>query len=196
MTEPALDQSHNSPPTTAPMSGAVEPGKALVRGRLIEWDPATGLPVPVSRPILAAQQIEALATTALSLPYEPEEPAATDFTTKQAYDAAREKWEKERSDYAGMTCAEVMMVRLAQRAADGNQSATSELLDRVLGRPKQTSEVKSVSMKYEDYMKKIADEEAKRKATVIDATVEPSPPGSSPAPPEEFPGLNDIRDLL
>lgn len=192
MAEPAPDQPSSLP--GAPIGA--EGNRALVRGRLIEWDPATGLPVPVSRPVLTVPQIEALASTSLSLLYEPEEPVATDFTTKQAYETARAKWEEERSKYAGMTCAEVMMVRLAQRAADGNQAATSELLDRVLGRPKQTSEVKSVSMKYEDYLKKVAEEDAKRRAAESVVDVEVQPPGPSPAAPPEFPGLEDIRDLL
>lgn len=162
----------------------------VVRGRLISWDPATGLPVPSSRPVLSAPQIEALAATALSLPYDPEKPAKSDFTSEDGYKAALDKWQAEVDKYAGMTCGEVMMVKLAQHAAEGNHAATEELLDRVLGRPKQSSEVKSVSMRYEDYMQKIADDEAKAqaRATAIDVAV--FPPPSSAGDPDE------LKDLM
>lgn len=199
---PAPDHDGKHPIVPASPSTADE-GRSLVRGRLIDWDPATGLPVPISRPLLTTPQIEALATTALSLLYDPDEPDETDFTSKKSYEAAVKKWETERNKYAGMTCGEVMMVKLAQHAAEGNHAATEELLDRVLGRPKQTAEVKSVSMKYEDYLKKMAEEDARRGAV----DVEVSNPGPSPVPPpppsplppsasQEFPGLDDIRGFM
>lgn len=162
------------PPATA---GAQGEGRALVRGRLIDWDPATGLPTPTSRPVLTAQQVEALSSTALSLLYDPEEPDPDEFTSEKGFELAHRKWEAERAKYEGMTCGEVMMVKLAQRAAEGNHAATEELLDRVLGRPKQTSEVKSMTMKYEDYLKKMADEDSK--ASAMDAHIVPAPDGES-----------------
>lgn len=167
-------------------------GRAVVRGRLIDWDPNTGLPMPVDRPVLSAPQIEALAATALSLPYVPEEPDKREFTNEKAYDLAVDKWRAEANRYAGMTCGEVMMVKLAQLAAQGNHSATEELLDRVLGKPKQSSEVKSVSMKYEDYLKKMAEDEAKHQARAsavdVEASTIPPPPGP-PSDPDELRGI-------
>ena len=203
------DGKHPIVPVSSSAEGGAGEGRSLVRGRLIDWDPATGLPVPTSRPLLTTPQIEALATTALSLLYDPEEPEEGDFTNKKSYALAHKKWEAECNKYAGMTCGEVMMVKLAQHAADGNHAATEELLDRVLGRPKQTAEVKSVSMKYEDYLKKMAEEEARvevhNSAVDVEATaVQPPAPAAPPvappppAPPRaaELPGLDDRQGIL
>lgn len=187
---PASDHDGKHPIIPVPNNSGKEVGSPVVRGRLISWDPATGLPVPSSRPVLSAPQIEALAATALSLPYDPEKPAKSDFTSEDGYKAALDKWQAEVDKYAGMTCGEVMMVKLAQHAAEGNHAATEELLDRVLGRPKQSSEVKSVSMRYEDYMQKIADDEAKAQARATAIDVAMFPPPSSTGDPDE------LKDLM
>jgi hypothetical protein len=120
--------------------------------------------MPVSVPQLSKAGIEDLAVTALSLPYEvpplvlPPPPDAKEATKKQLADwqAECDKLEAEHDaevKYLGMTCAEVMMVKRAQAAARGDASAMDALLDRALGRPKQSVESKSLKLSYEDYLK-------------------------------------------
>ena len=60
-------------------------------------------------------------------------------------------------EFEGLTLGEVMMLRLAYRAARGSRKATNDLLDRVLGKPKSTAEVKTVTFDYNDYINKLAD---------------------------------------
>lgn len=95
-----------------------------------------GLPVPTNVPALSKNAVEELATTALSLPYE--DPLGLP------------------SEFDGMTNAEVMMIRMARKAAAGDVDTAVHLLDRVLGRPKQSVESKSLRLTYEDYLKEMA----------------------------------------
>jgi hypothetical protein len=110
--------------------------------------------------MLTKPQIETLAAVALSLPYD--DPLGLD------------------PEFDGMTNAEVMMVRMARKAAAGDLSVASELLDRVLGRPKQSVESKSLNLTYEDFLK-----EAARLAAV------PTEPPPHPHPSDIFGGDDD-----
>ena len=80
-----------------------------------------------------------------------------------------------------MTNAEVMIVKLARSAAGGDQEATSMLLDRVLGRPKQSVESKNLSMTYADVLKEKA-----ARANVVDVLCEVARP---PSPTDDMDGL-------
>lgn len=100
------------------------------------WD-ANGVPVPSSAPLLSKQNVEDLAVAALSLPY-----VGDPLGLYPEFD--------------GMTNAEVMLVKLARQAADGSMDATEILLDRVLGRPKQSVESKTFRMTYEDLLREKA----------------------------------------
>ncbi len=58
-------------------------------------------------------------------------------------------------EFEGLTLGEVMMLRLAYRASRGSRKATNDLLDRILGKPKSTAEIKSVTFDYNDYLEKL-----------------------------------------
>ncbi len=87
-----------------------------------------------------------LPLTVLSLPYE-----RSDFEKEMGVD---ERFE-------GMTNAEVAMILLAEAAAHGDQKALDMLQDRVVGKPKMTSETKNLNMTYEDMLDVIARKEEK-----------------------------------
>jgi hypothetical protein len=109
-----------------------------------------GVPRPANVPLLNKQSIEDLAITALSLPYMPDPLSLT-----------------ETEEFLGMSNAEVMIVKLARAAAAGSMQATETLLDRVLGRPKQSLESKSMTMTYADVLKEKA-----ARAEAVDVLVE------------------------
>ncbi len=128
----------------------------VVQKRMIVWG-ADGLPRPSSAPSLSPASISELATVALSLPYKPDPLVPS-----------------EAEEFEGMTNAEVMIVKLARSAAGGNMAATTELLDRVLGRPKQSVESKTMSMTYADVLKEKAarlSEARSRQESAIDVVV-------------------------
>ena len=54
--------------------------------------------------------------------------------------------------FEGMSKGEVMLRRLVDRATFGDKDATKELLDRLLGKPKQQVETKKLTMSYQDYL--------------------------------------------
>jgi hypothetical protein len=124
----------------------------IIQKRMIVWGP-DGVPRPSSVPTISRQGIEDLAAVALSLPYKiPEVPLNLPDKEHQEAVARRE----DEMEFEGMTNAEVMIVKLARSAAGGDAEATSMLLDRVLGRPKQSVESKSMTMTYADVLKEKA----------------------------------------
>ena len=129
----------------------------IIQKRMIVWG-SDGLPRPSSAPSLTPASISELAAVALSLPYKPDPLIPS-----------------EAEEFEGMTNAEVMIVKLARSAAGGNMAATTELLDRVLGRPKQSVESKNLSMTYADVLKEKAarlSEINTRREEAIDVVVE------------------------
>lgn len=132
---------------------------------------ADGVPRPVSTPLLTKQSIEDLAVTALSLPFKPDPLSPSD------------------AEFGGMTNAEVMIVKLARSAAAGSMEATTTLLDRVLGRPKQSLESKSMTMTYADVLKEKA-----ARAEAVDVLVEVA----RRTPDNPFPSPDDdpLKDLM
>jgi hypothetical protein len=143
----------------APVVGAL----GVINKRMIVWGP-DGVPRPSSVPTISRQGIEDLAAVALSLPYKiPEVPLNLPDKERQEAVARREA----EMEFDGMTNAEVMIVKLARSAASGDPEATSMLLDRVLGRPKQSVESKSMTMTYADVLKEKA-----ARAQAFDVVVE------------------------
>ncbi len=55
-------------------------------------------------------------------------------------------------EYIGLSKGEVVLRQLIGRATCGDKDATKELLDRLVGRPKQQIESKKLSMTYQEYL--------------------------------------------
>ena len=140
-----------------PLVGSV----GIINKRMIVWGP-DGVPRPSSVPTISNQGIADLAAVALSLPYKV--PPIPSGLSEAEHLKATEAYEEE-LEFEGMTNAEVMIVKLARAAASGNLAATETLLDRVLGRPKQSVESKSMTMTYADVLK----EKAARAAARVEA---------------------------
>lgn len=107
-----------------------------IEGKFIKW--VDGMPVPVCRQIINKTSIKKLAESVLSIPY--------------ILDIADE-------DLEGLPVAEVMLIRLAQRAAGGDVEALNILLDRVIGKPKQYSESVTMKVSYQEFLEQIAKKE-------------------------------------
>jgi hypothetical protein len=146
----------------------------MVQKRLIVWGP-DGVPRPSSVPALTSQGITELSTVALSLPYKLKPLEVFPPLGKDAsnIEKARRQQEEEKAqrdyedelEFEGMTNAEVMIIRMARLAAAGDNEATAAILDRTLGRPKQSIESKSMTMTYADVLK----EKAARASAPVDA---------------------------
>lgn len=124
---------------------------AVVHRRLTTFDPASGVPVVTSVPMMTKDQIANLAPAALSLPYE--DPLDME------------------PQYKGMTCGEVMMAKRAQKAAaSGNLVESEALLDRAIGKPESSSKSVNVNLSgnYEGYL---AEKARKAREAPIDAEV-------------------------
>lgn len=129
----------NSPSPSQPFS---PPARQKTGGMLINW--VDGRPIPVYSQPLNKQQVSDLVTSALSLQYtgdtDPETGEPINFDMR----------------FAGMTNAEVMAIKLAEKAANGEMKAIEQLLDRILGKPKQSVETVGVKMNYKDFLDVIA----------------------------------------
>lgn len=108
--------------------------------RLIKW--VGGKPVPVDQEIIGKDGWSKLPETVLSLPYK-RTPLEIEFEIDE--------------DYEGMTNGEVMMMEMAKSAARGDHKAADMLLDRILGKPKMTTENKHLNISYEQYLQSIVD---------------------------------------
>lgn len=155
-------------PLSASFSSFPVPSPArAVEQRIIVWK--DGVPLPATCPVMPKDGVEKLALTALSMPFEP-------VPMRDAYlsDTDREKdkmrWDKEQK-YVGLTNGEVMMIRLAETAAGGDLATAKELLDRILGKPKQQIESKTMNISYSEYLKAQAEKD-KQGGEIIDGSVE------------------------
>ena len=127
---------------------------AVVQRRLVAFDPMTGAPTVTNVPMMTPAQIGNLAAAALSAPYE--DPLGLE------------------PQYAGLTCGEVAMAKRAQRAAaSGGIVETESLLDRAIGKPKNSSENVNVNVNgsYEDFLREKAAKISPAVADVVEAEV-------------------------
>jgi hypothetical protein len=115
--------------------------KGTVLSEYIEW--RDNVPHVVGREAFTKTSLSAMASVAVSLPYEP-------LTIKDddGYDVPDPKELK----YVGMTCGEVMMIRQAKAASYGDYDATNMLLDRICGKPKQSIDSLNVAVTLQDYL--------------------------------------------
>jgi hypothetical protein len=116
----------------------------VINRRMIVWG-KDGLPAPATTPLITKPQIEALVSASLSLPYDGDKLGLE-------------------PEFDGLTNVEVMMIRMARGAANGDLELAKELLDRVLGKPKQSVESKSLSLSYEDFLNEVARKNEERKS--------------------------------
>lgn len=108
--------------------------------RIVKFNPESGVPEVTTAPMVTRSQVNDAITAALALPYEPDPRIVGDEA------------------FRGMTNLEVMMRKRARLAARTGEDGPSEsLLDRMMGKPKTTSENLSVSVDYVAYLKSLAE---------------------------------------
>lgn len=119
----------------------------IAKKTMIQW--VNGVPEPTYGNINPSS-IKQLATTALSLPYE------GDYNEELGINVIDPRFE-------GMSNAEVMWVRMAEKAAAGDIDAAKMILDRVLGKPKQSVETTTMTLTYPEFLEHLARQEEKAK---------------------------------
>lgn len=123
----------------APAEPASAGAHIAVKRRFITWD-ATGNPQVVSEDVLTKAAIQDLYMAAAAQMYEPDPHTPSD------------------AQYAGLTCAEVMVRKQIQQAA---RTGVAEIvMDRLVGKPKQSTEVTKLNLTYEDTLREIARKES------------------------------------
>lgn len=87
-----------------------------VQARIVEMDPLSGNPVLKIVPMFTRSQVSDMVRAAVAQPYE--DPLGLE------------------PEFEGMTCMEVMLIKLTRRAAQsGFPSDIAQVLDRILGKP-------------------------------------------------------------
>lgn len=120
----------------------------VAKKTMIQW--VNGIPEPAYGNINPSS-IKQLATATLSLPYE------GDYNEELGVYIKDPRFE-------GMTNAEVMWVRVAEKAAAGDLDAAKMILDRVLGKPKQSVETTTMTLTYPEFLEHLAKQEEKAKS--------------------------------
>lgn len=135
--------------------GELTNGVVPVNRRIVVFDAVSGRPVVQNVPMLTKAQVAEIALAAASQLYvDPNDESALELGLPP-------------SEFYGMTNLEVMLIKQARNAAlTGDSDMVEKILDRLIGKPKQTSEI-AKTVTYEGYLTQIAQK-------VMDATpVEP-----------------------
>lgn len=109
--------------------------------KFFEWRGDPPQPFPVDGAPYTKENLRQLTTAALRVPYE----LLRDPLTGEILPGEEQ--------YRGMSCGEVMKIRQAQEAAQGNLEAGKYLEDRLLGKPTQHQENLNLNVSYRDLLK-------------------------------------------
>lgn len=154
MPETHLDAREPPVPGT-PGAGGLVP----VLQRIVTWD-SQGNPLVRNHAVFTKIQVSDIAMAAASaLHVDPDDELAVALGLPP-------------SEFYGMSNLEVMLIKQARWAAkSGETDVIEHVLDRLIGRPKQVSESKSLELTYEDYLKEVGRREAKRAQPSVEAEI-------------------------
>jgi hypothetical protein len=107
------------------------------------------MPQPKMSRGMQKEQVQQLHHAAGALPY------------RGRWDAVSRQYVIDDPRFVGATYFEVMIMKKFDRAVEGDAKAESEIMDRVLGKPKQAMETVSMNMTFEDFLLQSAIESAK-----------------------------------
>lgn len=141
------DAPHLVPPD-GPAPGSPGAGLVAVPRRIVSWDMTTGEPVVRTVQVFTKAQVSEIAMAAASLPYaEPGDELAVELGLPP-------------SEFYGRPILEVMLIRQARNAArTGDSQEVERVLDRLVGKPKQTSESHRITETYEEFLKRVSQSE-------------------------------------
>lgn len=106
------------------------------------------MPAPLHGRALQKEQIQSLYNVALTQPY------------RGVWKPLTQQFEMDDTIFEGMTNAEVMVYKkVCKAAAEGDDKAFDAVMDRVLGKPKQATEVVSMHVSYSDFLEQTAHED-------------------------------------
>lgn len=121
---------------------------------LFVWVENLPRPAQRTRRPMEKEQLQQLFSAALAAPY------------RGKWNATTQQYEMDDPLFDGATQGEVMVQRIVNRAVvDGDAGAAREILDRILGKPKQAIEAKISTMSYTEYL------EASVRQNLTDAAV-------------------------
>ena len=157
-----------------PIAGAVIPAAPTLK-RVVVFDPATGQPVIQNVPMFTKQQVANIIVAAATELYEGDPILEPEFI--------------------GKTNLEVMVIKQTRRAAaNGEMVLVEAILDRIIGKPKTTSESHSISETYEQALARIERQDAEARLRAAPST----PPASDASAPIEAQVIDPspLGDLL
>ncbi len=154
MAETHLDGANQPPAPGSPGAGALVP----ITQRLVTWD-KDGNPLVRNVQVFTRAQVSEIAMAAASEPFiDPNDELAISLGLPP-------------SEFYGATNLEVMLVKQARNAAKtGDTDVVEKILDRLIGRPKQSIEKHEIVESYESALKRIG---AKTRAVVDAEIVDP-----------------------
>ncbi len=120
---------------------APTPASTPINRRLVIWE--NGAPVLADVPMFTRAQVSELALAAASQPY-------IDENDELAIELGLPP-----SRFYGKSNLEVMLIKQAENSAKTGEGVDA-ILDRLIGKPKQSVESVKVSVSYEDWLKEVA----------------------------------------
>jgi len=105
--------------------------------KIIEW--VNGIPVPKTERILNEANVKDIVKAASSMEFTQDDDLSGIYP-----------------ELYGLSYMEAATIQLARQAAMGDQKAIDMLLDRNIGKPKQTNENKNMNMTYQDFLDEIS----------------------------------------
>lgn len=114
-------------------------------GAVYDWS-KEGIPSPKLSKTMMKEQVQQLYHAAIARPYMGQWNPDTQTYFCEA-------------DYRHLTKMEVIIERIVDRATTGELKAVDMLMDRVLGKPKQSVEAVTMSLSYTEYLDRLAKEE-------------------------------------
>jgi len=117
--------------------------------KIIEW--INGVPIPKTERILNEGDVQAVVKAASSMTYTQEDDILGIYP-----------------ELYGLSYVEAATIQLARQAANGDQKAIEMLLDRNIGKPKQTNENKNMNMTYQDFLDAISKQSEPSQGGAID----------------------------
>ena len=133
---------------SSPLENMYDPNRTLPEiksfARVLTW--VNGVPSVGDAPILQETSLRQLVPAVLSLPYIGRMVTTTDI------DLGPVDVREIEPEFLGMTNGEVMLIKLAQKAAAGDGDTAFRLLERVLGKPRQQTENLNVNTTYAEYL--------------------------------------------
>lgn len=124
--------------------------------KMFDW--VEGMPRPVGRESMQTEQVHQLYHASMALPYRGEwDPHSQQYVVDPRYE--------------DMTYGEVIILKQVEKAANGDSKAAESVVDRLIGKPKQSVESKSMHMSYTEFLELSAQQAADEDADIQELPV-------------------------